>query len=195
MKVEKETLLALISGSLIGLILVFLGSFTMDGLYLITNGMYASIIQWNGLAAWFFYGILIICLVSYVITFIVIERAQMEVLFYFIVPYIVIEINAHVFTLVYMFLFSYNLGLFLYMHLFLTMVFLLSLPAILFYINYDKWRDPALFFILAFVIYLIVSFFYSPASHGNIISEWIFNTIIISGLFITSIVTICVIQE
>ncbi|NHI94608.1 MAG: hypothetical protein EAX96_19105 [Candidatus Lokiarchaeota archaeon] len=194
MKVEKETFFAILAGALIGFLITFLGSYVIGEFYLLVHSAITVPVQIFGSVAWYFYITLIICAVTFVGTELIIEHYNLEVLFKFIVPFIVIEINMHVFTFIYMLACSFNFSLFWFMHLILFNIFLISLSTILFYIIYDKWRDPALFLGVSYAMTILVSLLINYFTL-EILFFWVFKIVIISGIYGVTICAVLSSQE
>ena len=194
MKVEKETFIAMLTGALVGLCIPFLGSYIIGQFYLIVHLEITISFHLFGIAAWYFYISLIICAIAFIGTELYIEHYQLEVLFKFIVPFLIIELNMHVFTFIYMLLFGFNLILFVYMHVFLIMIFILSLPAILFYVIYDKLRDPSLFLGIGYGITILISLLIHYITIELAPFSW-FKFIIISAIYGVAICAVVTARE
>ena len=193
MKVEKETLIAILAGALGGLCVILLGSYVIGEFYSIIHGITIPI-QTYSIVAWYFYITLIICAATFIGVELIIEYYQLEVLFKFIVPFLLIEFNMHVFTLIYMLIFGFNLSLFWFMHVFLFSIFILSLPAILFFIIYDKVRDPALFLGIGYGITILISLLIHYVTL-ELAPFWVFKIIIISGMYGVAICAVITARE
>ena len=184
MKLEKSILVALVSGLLVGLLLDLLGIFIIQDLYTRVSSM--------DVANWYIIITLILCLGTFIACIVIAERAQMEVIIVFIGSYIFVEIVIHVFTIIYIILNGLGWSMLLFMHGILIMVFVITLPAMLFFINYDKWRDPLIFLGAAILSYLLLSIVLIPFFSTNF--QWMIITYVVMGMLAISIISVIIVQ-
>ena len=185
MKLEKVTLVALVSGLLMGIVLELLGVYAIQDLYMRVTDM--------NVASWYIILVLIISAVTFVSCVIIAERLQMEVILLFIGSYIIIEIVMHVFTIIYLLLFGLGWGLLLFMHVLLIMILIAILPAVLLFINYDKWRDPAIFIGAGILGYVLISIVLLPFLSTYF--QWVVITLFVVGILAATIISVIVVQH
>ncbi len=185
MKIEKVSLIALVSGLVVGLVLELLGIFSIQDFYMRVTDM--------NVASWYIILVTILFIVAIVSCIIITERLQMEIIFVFIGSYIFIEIIIHLFTFIYLLFFGLGWGMLIFMHVFLIMIFIGTFPAMLFYINYDKWKDPLLFIGASFLMYLFLSIIFLP--FFSTYFQWVVITLFITSINAASIVSVIITQH
>jgi len=184
MKLEKATLVALAFGLLMGILLELIGVFTIQDLYMAVTDM--------NVASWYIILVLVISAVTFVACVIITEQLQMEVILMFIGSYIILEIVVHVFTIIYLLLFGLGWGTLIFMHMLLIMILIAILPAVLLFMNYDKWRDPAIFIVAGFLGYLLMSFVLFPFMSTYF--QWVVITLFVVGILAATIISVIVVQ-